>query len=288
MAVRDKSSPVTMNRSQTFPLFAALPIELRLMIWTYNLPGPRVVDIKYTTESDSTSEPQQKGHKPPTTCIFTSSIPVNLRVCRESRLAALRRYRFLFRDGTKHGQVVFDPVRDTLYFGARLGIKASRTRFDTFVSLILPEYLSDVHRIAINDALISHNQSRRRTGRATRLTIEHILRESHRHFGGLEQLTFVCEDRNPTYSPDTVLVEPRVRDRALERQICEAVSIFEGRQSEAKAPPCNVRAIAAGPNPPEYNQGVLGYRGSRQVFFRHFQLPQIEKAIANYQWAIKA
>ncbi|KAI4869436.1 hypothetical protein F4820DRAFT_406569 [Hypoxylon rubiginosum] len=267
--------------------FAALPIELRLIIWAYNLPGPRIVDIKCSTESASTSE-LQRDHTP-TTCIFTASVPVNLHVCRESRFAAFRRYRLLFRDPTKYGQVIFDPTRDILYFGARFGIAASGTRFGTFLSLVQPEELAYVHRIAINDALISHGRSRTRTNSTSRLTIEHILCQVHHRFTNLERLTFVCDDRNPVYSSDAFFVEPRVRNRILERQIQDVVTIVEDRQTQTKLPPWDVRAIAAEPNPPEYDQEVLGYRGSRQSFFRRFQLPQLEKALANrYQWALKA
>ncbi|XXH04631.1 hypothetical protein Hte_011048 [Hypoxylon texense] len=288
MAIRERSSPATISHLQTFHRFAALPIELRLIIWTYNLPGPRIVDIKCSTESATTSGLQHDDDTP-TTCIFTASVPVNLHVCRESRFAALRTYRLLFRDPTKHGQVVFDPLRDTLYFGARFGIAASGMRFGMFVSLVEPEKLSDVHRIAINDALISHGRSRSRANRTSRLTIEHILCEAHECFTSLRRLTFVCDDRNPVYSSDAFFVEPRVRNRILERQIQDVATVVEGRQAQIKLPPWDVRAIAAEPNPPEYDQEVLGYRGSRQSFFRRFQLPQLEKALANkYQWAIKA
>ncbi|KAI1777938.1 hypothetical protein F4818DRAFT_330225 [Hypoxylon cercidicola] len=288
MTIREKSSSATISLPQTFHCFAALPIELRLIIWTYNLPGPRIVDIKCNTESASTSELQQRNHTS-TTCIFTSSIPANLHVCKESRYTALRRYRLLFRDPAKYGQVVFDPLRDTLYFGARLGISASGTRFATFVSLVQPEDLAHIRRIAINDALISHGRSRTRTNSTARLTIECILCEVHQRFTNLEQLTFVCDDRNPVYSSDAFFVEPRVRNRILEREIQDMVNMIEDRQAQTKMPPWDIRAIAAEPNPPEYDQEVLGYRGSRQSFFRRFQLPQLEKALATkYQWAIKA
>lgn len=204
-------------------------------------------------------------------------------MCVESRYAALLRYRLLF-EPTDRGQIVFDPTRDTLYFGARLGLDSPEARFDTCISRVRPENLAYVRRIAINGALINHGQ-RNFTGY---LTFEHILCRAHELFTNLEQLIFVCEDSNPIYSSDACFAEPRMRDRGLERDIQDVFNMVEAQEPQTKLPPWDVRGIAAEPDTPKYTQEVMGYRGSRQSFFRRFQLPQLEKSLAmKYNWAIK-
>lgn len=262
--------------------FAKLPIELRLKIWTYNLPGPRIIEIKCSTESPPWTPQLQEGHQRPTTCTFTSPIPINLHVCRESRLEALKRYRLLFRSPSQPGQITFDPTKDTLYFGARLGIKASKARFNKFLSLVRPEDLAHVRHIAINEALISYNNHSSRTNGAARLTFEQILRQAHQRFINLERLTFVSDDRNPVYSTDAVLVEPRVHNRILERRIREAISTVEGQRPQFRSPPWDIRGIANEPDRPRHTQKLLGYEGSRKSFFRQVQLPQWERELTSW------
>ncbi|KAI1761454.1 hypothetical protein GGR53DRAFT_26275 [Hypoxylon sp. FL1150] len=281
MAISGKPTPVAKRHPQIFHYFKALPPELRLIIWSCNL-GPRVVDIICSTKSTSTSEIQQG--EPTSTYRFSSSVPVNLHVCKESRSIAIVRYRLLFEEPAEHGQVILDPLRDTLYFGSSLGICFSEVRFDAFMSLARREELACVRHIAINDALIS----RGRRNSTSALTFERILCQARERCAAVERLTFVCEDWNPVYSSDAVLVEPKIRDRGLERDIQDMANKVEAREPQMKLPPWDVRAIAAEPDPLKYTQEVMGYRGTRRSFFRRTQLPQIERDLARrYNWAIR-
>ncbi|KAI1457614.1 hypothetical protein F4805DRAFT_457530 [Annulohypoxylon moriforme] len=283
MDVHDKSLAVTAECTQVFHSFAKLPIELRFKIWAYNLPGPRIVEIKCSTEPAGKYQSRQ-GDCRTVVCTSTSPIPTNLHVCRESRREALKRYRLLFGPSPQLSRIFFDPWEDTLYFGPRRGIATAETLFHTFVSLVRREDLDQVRRVAISEGLISYTSSHQR-GRANKLTFKQTLCQAHRYFINIEHLTFVSDDRNPVYSSDAVFVEPKVRNRILERRIQEAINVVEGQQPEFKLPLCNVRDIAAEPNRPMYNQSILGYNGKRATFFREVQLPRIQRNMAHFQSA---
>ncbi|KAI1143605.1 hypothetical protein F5Y05DRAFT_259 [Hypoxylon sp. FL0543] len=267
------------DRSQVFHRFAQLPIELRFIIWTYNLPGPRIVEIKRNTEQPSTSQQQQSDRRP--ICYkSTLPIPVNLHVCKESRFDALRRYKLLFGSTRETGRIFLDPLRDTLYFGSGQGVAAAETTFNTFLSLAQPEDLAQVRHVAINEVLMSYGNQNAWASSTTQLTVEQVVCQAHHHFVNIEQLTFVCEDENPVYSSDAVFVEPKVANRILERRVKEAVNLVGNRQPQFRSIVWSVRVIAAEPNCPTYNQSVLGYEGKRLTFFRQCQLPRVRKAIA--------
>ncbi|KAI0887337.1 uncharacterized protein GGS22DRAFT_198674 [Annulohypoxylon maeteangense] len=284
MAVHGKSSAVTAECTQVFHLFTRLPIELRSKIWACNLPGPRIVEIKCSAEPARTSQLRQ-GDRRAVVCTSTSPIPINLHICRESRWEALKRYRLLFGSSPQLGRIFFDPLEDTLYFGPRRGIATAETLFHTFVSLVQREDLGQVRRIAISEGLITYTGSGSRRGRANKLTFKQTLCQAQRYFINIEHLTFVSDDRNPVYSSDAVFVEPRVRNRILERRIQEAIDVVEGQQPEFKLPLCSVRVIAAEPNRPLYNQSVMGYNGKRATFFKEIQLPRIQRDMAHLQSA---
>ncbi|KAI5867957.1 hypothetical protein GGS23DRAFT_4210 [Durotheca rogersii] len=263
-----------------FHLFPYLPAEIRLEIWNHNLPGPRIVEIK-CTRSATIFEPQYGG-KPTPICTSASPIPINLHTCRESRLEGLKRYRLLFDIGPQAGRFFFDPLRDTLYFGARDGAEASETQLDTLISLSSPEELALVRHVAINEALMPSDGGRNgAAGGAGARSAERILRQVNQHFVGLEQLTFVCDDRNPVYSADAAFVEPGRRNRLLERRIQTAITAVERRQHHFKSPRWRVQTIAAEPDLPVYDQEILGYQGRRSSFFKRARLPQYSKLLAN-------
>ncbi|KAI0834910.1 hypothetical protein F5Y06DRAFT_306491 [Hypoxylon sp. FL0890] len=267
------------GRSQVFHKFSELPIELRFIIWTHNLPGPRIVEVKCNTDKSSTSQLQQSAHKP-ICCKSTLPIPVNLHVCRESRREALRRYKLLFGFTPESGRVFLDPLRDTLYFGCGQGVAAAVTLFNTFVSLVQPEDLAHVRYVAINEMLINYGNQNGWTSSSSRLTAEQILCQAHHHFVNMEKITFVCDDENPIYSSDAVFVEPRVANRILERRIQEAINFIEDQQPQFGSLVWSVRVIAAEPQCPTYDQSVLGYEGKRSTFFRECKLPRVRKVIA--------
>jgi hypothetical protein len=105
------------SSSATFTCFGGLPVELRLKIWEQLL-QPRVVIAACLDEENAAEKRAQLGRRPslPTT-------PVLLRVCREARAVALRRYELAFawrvpailaRPRSAPARVWFDFSRDTL------------------------------------------------------------------------------------------------------------------------------------------------------------------------------
>ncbi|KAF7563505.1 hypothetical protein G7046_g612 [Stylonectria norvegica] len=94
--------------SQGFPTFLKLPAEVRLMIWTYALPKPRVFEILDTPRSNIKT-PAQAGlafanrfHQPP---------PSLAAVCGEARDFVLHRYQPLTLSNTTK---YIDPARDII------------------------------------------------------------------------------------------------------------------------------------------------------------------------------
>ncbi|KAI1637673.1 hypothetical protein F4809DRAFT_640339 [Biscogniauxia mediterranea] len=83
-----------------FFLFAQLPVELRLTIWDLNLPRLRVVPIRCCHGASTSDEDQRDiecsdGHQF-SQCTSSAPISVNLHVCREARLEAMKRYKLMF------------------------------------------------------------------------------------------------------------------------------------------------------------------------------------------------
>ncbi len=86
-----------------FILFSEFPVEIRLLIWEFSLPGPRVLGV-HRREVDNFHFREIENHYNPTA----------LSVCRESREVALKHYRLCF--GTTN---VYADLSggDILYFG---------------------------------------------------------------------------------------------------------------------------------------------------------------------------
>ncbi|OTB00105.1 hypothetical protein M426DRAFT_26838 [Hypoxylon sp. CI-4A] len=279
MAIREKKPLVKEHQPQTFHLFAKLPIELRFQIWSYNLPEPRIVEIKCHTEPNFKYQLRQDDVEP-TVCKSTLPVPVNLHVCRESRFEALKRYQLLFSCSSESGRIYFDPLRDTLYLGLGKGTGAKGTLFNTVLSLVQPADLACVRRVAINEGLFRRSSCRRnRPMRSAQKVVEHVMRQVHRHFTNLERITFVYNDRNPIYSPEAVFVQPTCHNRILERQIREAIQCDSDKQPQRRPLIWDIRAIAAEPTSPAYDQSILGYSGSRSTFFKECQLPEIQRVL---------
>lgn len=78
-----KSQGTSTEGPAEFTVFPRLPEEVRLMIWTKALPGPRVVELEYHQREKDHEESWVEGH-------FTSScsLPVILSACQESRSEA--------------------------------------------------------------------------------------------------------------------------------------------------------------------------------------------------------
>ncbi|CZT50555.1 uncharacterized protein RSE6_11563 [Rhynchosporium secalis] len=99
-----------------FTLFPALPPELRLMIWKFALPGPRVIAL-LTREETTTSNPNRNtswkfydDFKSP-----ASSNPVLLHVNQESRALVLSNYQLTF-DKLLCRPIYLDFAIDALFF----------------------------------------------------------------------------------------------------------------------------------------------------------------------------
>ncbi|KAI0875072.1 hypothetical protein GGS24DRAFT_309246 [Hypoxylon argillaceum] len=264
-----------------FHVFPQLPAELRLMIWSLSLPGPRIVSIRCGPR------PAAHGATPSIQCRSPTPVPAALHACRESRAEAQRRYKLLFgMGGPDPATIYFDPLRDALYFGARDGFAGSAANLDTFMALASPADKAAVRHVALSEVLLLSSSGRRHhrlnresppTATATttaqaepeRVVVERLVCEVRARFRGLRQLTLVSGgDRNPVYSADAVFVEPPQRNRLVERRVGDAVAAVAARYPSFAAPSWHVRAIAAAPGREAYTQGVLGYRGRRAAFFR--------------------
>lgn len=95
----------------SFPKFSELPFELRLKIWSYTFPGPRVLTIK-CTKGD-----YQRG----TRRVFfvskytsTTAPPIALSICQESRDEALRRYTLILATNSSPAAIPIDYSIDTI------------------------------------------------------------------------------------------------------------------------------------------------------------------------------
>jgi len=101
----------------SFTLFPELPFELRLKIWSYIAPGPRVVGINYRNQrvkrrgQNVTFLHNRAGWNSP------DPVPVILHICHESRTEGLKSLRTTFGSHWFPGEVYFDFERDTLHFG---------------------------------------------------------------------------------------------------------------------------------------------------------------------------
>ena len=87
---------------QSFTIFEKLPLELRIKIWKFTLPGPRVVSLRFN-----------RGAKQ-----YTSSTtpPILLRTCPESRAVALETYTILILAPKYPSSVFVDFALDTVFF----------------------------------------------------------------------------------------------------------------------------------------------------------------------------
>ncbi|EFX04652.1 hypothetical protein CMQ_1580 [Grosmannia clavigera kw1407] len=169
--------PASAPTCSTFHLFQSLPPELRLKIWAYNVPEPRMVAAQCGSKSPSLSAPplpvvkagrrwRSSQTKRPSTspplpppppplpwCTSPAAIPANLHACHESRAEALRCYALMFGIARQTGHVYFDANQDVLYFGPRDGYMASEAQLRTLLTLADPDELARVRRVALNEAL---------------------------------------------------------------------------------------------------------------------------------------
>jgi hypothetical protein len=93
----------------TFTLFPTLPIELRLKIWRFTLPGPRNVGIKIRFKDNGFGGWMSRPSTPPP--------PTALQICHESRAEALKTYILSFGTTAYPPTIYFNYEIDTLCFG---------------------------------------------------------------------------------------------------------------------------------------------------------------------------
>ncbi|KAK1987041.1 hypothetical protein LZ30DRAFT_746078 [Colletotrichum cereale] len=190
--------------SSNFHLFPRLPMELRLKIWTFNLPPPRVVPIRCGAKSLTFASAADLPRPPTSGCTSYAPVPVNLHVCRESRHEALASYRLSFGMTRNPGQILFDNAQDVLYFGARDGYMASGAQFLTVMTLCDPADLAGVRHLAINDSLFWIDGLYQSMS-AANLTVE-VLKHIRLRMPRLERLVFVPRDENPVYDDQVELL----------------------------------------------------------------------------------
>ncbi|KAL0931680.1 uncharacterized protein CTRU02_212633 [Colletotrichum truncatum] len=197
-----KTGPQSLDR---FHLFPQLPTELRLKIWNFNLPSPRIVPIRYGAGSLCFASNTQSPRPSTSGCTSYADIPINLHICHESRAEALKSYALSFGMTRNPGQIFFDKKRDVLYFGARDGYMASEAQFLTVMALCDPKDLSEVRYLAINDSLFWVDSTYQSMS-AANLTVE-VLKQVRVRMPQLEHLIFVPRDENPVYDDQVELVE---------------------------------------------------------------------------------
>ncbi|OLN81788.1 hypothetical protein CCHL11_08923 [Colletotrichum chlorophyti] len=206
-------------------LFPALPIELRLKIWNFNLPPPRVVPIRCGAKSLSFSSHAQSPSPSTSGCTSYAPVPVNLHVCHESRREALGSYRLSFGMTRNPGQIFFDEAHDILYFGARDGYMASEAQFLTVMALCDPADLANVRHLAINDSLFWVDSTYQSMS-AANLTIE-VLKQVRARMPRLKRLVFVPRDENPVYDDHVELAPANLYgplEQRMARQMEAAVA----------------------------------------------------------------
>lgn len=153
-------------------------------------------------------------YTPPGWCTSSAPVPVNLHVCHESRVEALRRYALMFGIARQPGHVFFDPARDVLYFGPRDGFMAAEAQLRTVLVLADPDELARVRRVALSAAVlgdifpattgaVASSFSTSLAGTNLAVDVLHQLRTRMPH---LQELMVVPRDENPVYSTNAMLV----------------------------------------------------------------------------------
>lgn len=103
---------------EKFTCFGHLPRELRLLIWKYARPDPRVVRLAWSKRSSKAlkhcSYPEYWRAN-----YSEAPIPAMLHACSESRQVALRWYRLALQHGRAEPRVYFDFSADILHVGCQ-------------------------------------------------------------------------------------------------------------------------------------------------------------------------
>jgi hypothetical protein len=179
----DASATESSKTLAKFHPFPRMPSELRLKIWKLNMPGPRVVELRYSEKVYHAVSPTQA----PTllhVCrevsllypsqrdsnllrIYTAIVqPSHLKIAcvnftLQSRAEAIKHYTLLFDPHWLTPRVFINPQIDTLYFSEKRGGEFDKVfevgdspyinYFKTMTKNINTTVLQNLHRVAIND-----------------------------------------------------------------------------------------------------------------------------------------
>lgn len=181
-----------MSIPATFPLFANLPVELRLKIWTSALPGPRNVGIEIRFNGGRFGGWMARKSTPPP--------PVALHICVESRLEALKRYILSFGTIEHPPTVYFNYQSDTLCFGDGTdtsGLVSRHTRQTTASDYLLNLWHGKTYNPTYNNSKVIQAKN----VRYVTLDVDESIYsrpsfcwEEVRRFEGLEELLIVTWD----------------------------------------------------------------------------------------------
>lgn len=97
-----------------FRPFSKLPIEMRSIIWKHSLPTSRTVLIRLKKEAKKDNE-----HAESFELASPCTLPIALRVCKESRLEALRHYHLAFSNPYHEARIYIDFSCDIVYMTFR-------------------------------------------------------------------------------------------------------------------------------------------------------------------------
>ncbi|KAI6779569.1 uncharacterized protein J7T54_002837 [Emericellopsis cladophorae] len=156
-----------------FHLFPQLPPEIRLRIWSLNLPqASRLIPINANTPS--TSKQSSSPSRGASGCTTTTAVPPNLHACSESRLHALQTLTPSFGFARTQGRIPFDYARDMVYFPRLPGLAASSSSFRSFLLLCCPGELGRLGRVAVHEDVLGVDDACYHSGVAVGRTVEVI------------------------------------------------------------------------------------------------------------------
>ena len=162
------SSPIA------FPQFPKIPTELRLKVWSYCLPGERVVQFYHF-------DGHIRSCQPP---------PVLLQVCGESRREALRTLKICFATRDRRGGAYFNPSLDIFHIGLLsqqfFGHPEHSNFMDFLISTVKEEDLRFIQHLVITTSWESDRFLWNRTFPNLRFV---------KTLAGLQKLTFCFAER---------------------------------------------------------------------------------------------
>jgi hypothetical protein len=107
---------------QSFTLFPELPFELRLKIWSFIAPGPRVVGINYRNQRAKRRGISVTFYHNRAGWTSPDPVPIILHISQESRTEGLKSLKTTFGSHWFPGEVYFDFEKDTLHFANGKGM----------------------------------------------------------------------------------------------------------------------------------------------------------------------